>query len=129
MFLLSMSNIQQYVCHQNSCLLFFYSMEKLSDKVKKKIRHALLAMDNHGKSGMPAFQRAKPTGGSMRAHFYVSDPAESSLPSIPKASRGQRGSFQHANSFQVQWGSESRTCRLFKWSDQLAECLVIHTMI
>ena len=90
-------------------------MEKLSDKVKKKIRHALLAMDNHGKSGMPAFQRAKPTGGSMRAHFYVSDPAESSLPSIPKASRGQRGSFQHANSFQVQWGSVLRTRPVFEW--------------
>jgi hypothetical protein len=77
-------------------------MEKLSDKVKKKIRHALLAMDNHGKTGMPAFQRAKPTGGSMRSHFYVSDTSESSMPSLSKVSKGQRGSFQHANSFQVQ---------------------------
>ena len=72
------------------------SMEKLSDKVKKKIRHALLAMDNH-KSGMPAFQRAKPSGSSMRAHFYVSD-ADSSA---SLAGKVRQKSFVHANSLQV----------------------------
>ena len=64
-------------------------------QVKKKIRHALQAMDNH-KSGMPAFQRAKPTGGSMRAHFYVSD-ADSSNNLVGKTKRG----IMHANSLQV----------------------------
>lgn len=69
-------------------------------QVKKKIRHALLAMDSPGKSGMPAFQRAKPSGGSMRAHFYVSDANESSGSSIGKGAR-PKGTLVHSNSVQV----------------------------
>jgi hypothetical protein len=54
---------------RNTKVLLFY---QLTDKVKKKIRHALLAMDHHH-SGVPAFQRAKPSGSSLRSHFQVSD--------------------------------------------------------
>jgi hypothetical protein len=43
------------------------------------------------------FQRAKPTGGSMRAHFYVSE-ADSSA---NLSAKGRQRSFVHTNSVQV----------------------------
>jgi hypothetical protein len=71
----------------------------MDQQVKKKIRHALLTMDSH-KSGLPAFHRAKPTGGSVRANFYVSE-ADSSANLSAKAR--QRGII-HTNSLQVRIG-------------------------
>ena len=57
-------------------------------------------MDNPGKSGMPAFQRAKPSGGSMRAPFHVSDTNEPSGSSLGKGAR-HKGTLVHSNSVQV----------------------------
>jgi len=54
---------------------------QLTDKVKKKIRHALLAMDHHH-SGVPAFQRAKPSGSSLRSNFQVTESDSKSTPMV-----------------------------------------------